>query len=1732
MSQTPSPGDSPRLSSSRRPLTRRRSGLIAVGLLLFVAIAGVSWRLLRYIEQELAPQVAKELSKTLNRPVQIGEVQAYSLTHIQFGASSIPACTPAQSGCANADSDSATIKAVQIHFNLWSILWSRTLNLDVTLDQPQITLDQTQNGQWLATRLRSEPSDSWIKVKLHKLRWQQGVAQLDPWGSPSRRLTRLKGTLTLAHPQILDFNSEAQVDSGGQIAAQGQWQASQRTLVVNAQTQDLRAAPLMGFLPELPFQIDQGQLNGQFQVKFQPQKPLAIHADTTLNQGNIWIPDQAIRIQADTIQGDVQLQAQPRHPVELKGQASLEGAIADVPEDLILDNQRQQPRRLSRLQGTVDFLGIRQRFRFNLKGQLEPGSRLQARGMASFLERQANLRLQLQNLSAPLFNRAFGLPVAVDAGQVSARVNVRLRRQQRPHVQGTALLKTVNMKVDNVPQPFRQVNGYLRFRGIAVRLEGLQGNYGQIPMQATGWIDPDRGYSLAGKTAWVQAQPLLATLQVTELPFPVTGKVKGEDLRIQGALNQPILSGNVIVAGQPTLDRVPFKQLSARFQLADALLQMTDIQAQPTVGGLFRGKARFQVQPGGALMTRLQAVDIPGNAIARFYNADPGFSLGPIQGQIQLWGPPTAVRTQVDFQAQRGEFPTTGTVFVERSIAQLRNIITQIPGGELQTQGRIQDNRVRVTTTTPGLALRAYSPDTRGRLTGQLQINGPLDAFSVATARAKGHLRFSDGIALVQDPITAQIRWDGQQIVVNRATAPGFLAQGEVGLEVDTPKGPQLTTLNLELQAQGYDLRSLPPLGPTQVAMAGQANLVGHLTGTVTNPYLQSTLQVNNLSVGGVPFEPVLQGLFRYGQDARLALQLSGARDRIHLALDTNQLPTFFDIRRDQAWAQGKTQQGQLNVAFANFPLAALNWQPVTDFGKLSGLTAGQFSLNPHTYRGTGNLAISQPSIGSFVGNRFAGTFELANNAILLKQGELVDRNNAYQIQAKVIPGRNPQYSGAIQIQQAEIADILAAANALNLSRREPKPQPKGSTADVQTLPIGIAQEPLLLKLRRLAELDQLQRQQQIQASPAPILPDWTALSGQLAGQLQFSGSGQTGLNTTFALTTQPLKWGTYTVDRVVAQGQFANGNLTLRPFVVTSGSQAIRFQGRIGRQEQSGQLTLTNVSLAPLNQRFKLPFNVAGILNGRATLAGTLANPRLQGELAWTEAMLNNIALHQGRTTFAYDQGRLMFQGGSEAIPLQFAGSLPYQLPLTTVKSNSDALQVSLKVKDQGLSLINLFSSNQLNWVGGRGEIDLDVTGTLARPTLQGQIQFHQATLASELLLEPLTQVTGTLEFDRDRIHINSLTGLYSQGQLEAVGSLPLFTPDPQPSSSLKVALKGLQLNVKDLYKGQIDGDLRVTGALLAPQLGGVMELTNGQVVLADVDVKPPATTSPGQGELNTPLQFNNLQVQFNENVRVTQPPLLNFVAAGNVTVNGSVNTPRPQGIIRFRQGSVNLFTSRFRIDSRRDNFAEFDPRVGLDPYLSIGMVTTATDIAGGRATELNEFKDLPAGRVGAVESIRVRAAVEGRASELVNNFNQVVQLTSTPSRSKGEILSLLGGNVPDSLEEGNTELALVNLASSAFLTGFEGLFADALGTRVSFRVFPVLIPSADQNESVLAFGAELGYDVTDRFSVSALQILTGLDEATLFNASYDINEQIRVRSAISTDGEAVGILEYRLRF
>lgn len=605
---------------------------------------------------------------------------------------------------------------------------------------------------------------------------------------------------------------------------------------------------------------------------------------------------------------------------------------------------------------------------------------------------------------------------------------------------------------------------------------------------------------------------------------------------------------------------------------------------------------------------------------------------------------------------------------------------------------------------------------------------------------------------------------------------------------------------------------------------------------------------------------------------------------------------------------------------------------------------------------------------------------------------------------------------------------------------------------------------------------------------------------------------------------------------------------------------------GRMGLEEANGELVASNIALEPLNDFVTLPSPISGDLNGKVVLSGSIFDPQARGMLSLANAKLGDQPISQADASFNYQEATLRFDSNAylnNPEPIQVSGRIPYPLPFAFAIPDSDEIEINAKVKDEGLALLSL-ATDQVAWVEGQGDVDLQIRGTFEQPILNGTVALNNATLQAPVLKDPLRSVTGTLQFDSNIVTVPSIRGTYNDGEVVASGSLPIFeaTAVPQP---LTINLNNLDVAVEDLYEGGVTGQVLITGAAVEPAIGGNVQLGNGQVFLTKATSGGSSEESensenseeqaPLEGEQATkaavtsgvrsyvpiselvgadrPLRLNNLELQLEDDVRITQAPILSFVATGKLVVDGPANTPLVDGKIRFRKGSINLITSRFNVDPRQDSFAQFDPDFGLDPYLNIAMRTTVTEVTQARSTALNEAEEVPASSLGSFQSVRVRAVVDGRASELVRNFRDVVEVTSSPQRSEGEIIALLGGSVSRSIQQGQAQQAAVNLASSAAFSEVQGLFDGLLGSRATFRVFPALLPNANKSEaSVLSLGAELGYAVTDKFSVSVLQIVTGVNEPTLLNLSYDINRNLSARTSINTNGEAVGILEYRIRF
>ncbi len=1726
-------------------------------LVLGVLSGAAAWRGLVFVEHELAPMVEQNLLKLLNRPVKLGPLKHYSFTELEFGRSTIPPHPTQLNGKTVLDKDQVTAESVVVRFNPWTVPFSRTLGLDVILNRPTAYIDQAPDNRWIGTTLTTLPDSGGVKIQLNSIQASNATVTLAPSVGAPRILQRSNGVVKFKdNNKNIDFRSTAEIDSGGRVALNGNWKPPQQALELTAQTQKLAVAPLLPLLPPSPVRVSAGQFDGQIRLAYAPQQPLRVGSKGKLRQSQgVWT-EQSIAGKAKQIDMDVSIIAPTNQQPIVQGNASIQGGEGQIPEKLILANGRSNRQTIRDVGGTLKFLGASQLMQLDLKGALAAGGNAAVKGNVRLPLETANLLIQAQNLPAALFNRAYELPINVSAGRVGGNIAVQLKKNERPSLQGVASLSRVNAAVPGVPQPFLDTNGVVRLSGLTATLEGVTTRYGAIPVKARGSIDPDRGYDLVAQTQPIEVNTALKTLQVGALPFPVAGVVQASDIRVGGAIAQPILTGSVQNIGAVTLDRVPMRSASAQFKLVPSLLTISDIAATPIDGGNITGVATLQIQPEpsqSVLNAQFQASGLSGDAIAKLYQASPGFAIGLVGGSALVSGPVNDIETAVQFQAPRGVYPTVGRAIIRQGRTTLQDVIAQVKGGSVQISGLIADGQVDLNAVLPGIDLTGYSADLKGALSGQLAITGALSGFSAQTARAKGSLLFSKGLSVLQDPLTTQIRWDGRQILVDRASAPNFEARGVVGAILQGPQAPQITTLNLDVLAQRFELNRLTAPQLSQNPLHGLADLNGRLTGTLSAPVLTSKLEVSTLKVSNLAFEPLMVGRLNFDAVQGLDLNLGGTRDRIQVALDPKQRPIAIDIRRDTASIVGqRTTPNTFGLVLKDVPLMALNEFPQIsqNIGSVSGNASGTLALNLQTLDADGAFVVEQPGLGRvgygrFVGDRLTGQVRYAKGVATLTEARLVQGENQYQLDATLANFANPQVSGRLLIAQAQVEDLIAVGKSLgsSLGAIDPASPNLGRADNVQTEPVNLSKIPLWQQFQRLAEVDELLAQlKQKQAGNGVALPNWEKLKGRIAGEVRFAGSLKTGVNGSFDLAGQNWDLDPYRLDQVVAKGSITPSGITVEPLSITSGESMASFVGRVGGGDrQSGQLTVKQVPIESIADLLDLPVNVTGKLNGVANLSGQWDNPSLQGQFSVDQGVINRANIQNASTQFSYKDARLAFNSTANIDspePIQIQGNVPYALPFSSVKPSDNQVNISMAVKDQGLALVNLFSE-QVSWVDGKGSLNLQVRGTLDKPLLRGNLALQDATLRSPTFPEPLTNVNGAVRFNSDRLKVSELTGRYNKGQLSVNGSIPIFDEKLPVETPLSVLLNNTALSVKGLYKGQVNGDLNVIGSAFRPVIKGFVALDNGEVLLAAASAAQSSATgqtdAPAAGGGAASAAFQGLQVRLGENIRILQPPVLSFIATGQVDLDGSVDAPRPSGIVRFNKGNVYLFTTQFRVDERKDNYAQFTPAYGLDPLLNISLRTTVTEVAAGRKTNLNEFADIQAGTLGSIESVRVRANIQGRASQLNTRFSDILELSSTPGRTQNEILALLSGGITQSLEAGDAQGAIVNFASSAVFNRFQSIVDDVLGSRASFRLFPLLTPIKDNNSntgSTLNLGAEFGYDVTDRLSVSVLQIVTAPNELPQLNLSYDFTDQLRLRSSVNFQGDALGILEYRLRF
>jgi len=1131
-----------------------------------------------------------------------------------------------------------------------------------------------------------------------------------------------------------------------------------------------------------------------------------------------------------------------------------------------------------------------------------------------------------------------------------------------------------------------------------------------------------------------------------------------------------------------------------------------------------------------------------------------------------------------------GDFPNVavgdlvGDVVLSGSVSQFSldninadaDVYTTVAGGTIDIDGQLVSGLWNADVDADNIQLKPFDPQLRGELTGDFDVAGTYP-IALNKLQVSGDLLLSQGASVVPGPLTASVAWNGGALQLEEVRAPGLLASGEV-FPASTKTGLGIGGFDLEVALEGYNLKTLPVELPENVAVSGEVDFSGRVVGTPDRPNAFGELELRNLVANGVEFDPVLAGGVQFVTNTELAdaeediisglvLELQGENDAIGVALDENFLPVQLAVQIDEAIIQGETAGDYFNIAVREFPLTLLNLPipeelglplpPTPETNRLSGNAAIDFE----DLIASGTLLLDNPALSTIAADALqVENFYYEDGQLALDNAVLQEGESLYQFSGAIENlETDPLVVGRVAIDEGKIQHVLEALRWFEIEDIGRTDRKTYGTAE--DLDLDSDSEPpmrLYNQLRRFAEIQLLLEQQEMDREEASPLPSLGALQGTFDGAIDLAAAAGGAIDADFDLEGNNWQWDEYTSDRLNVVGEYSNEILTIARSGVTANldgesNTVAAFSGQIGGENQNGELRIDNLPIAFLEEFVDLSaVDVTGNLNTILTLAGSVANPQARGRIDLVGGTLSREPIDAGLASFNYNNGRLNLAGSVSVEgpnPIVFQGSIPYDLPGSTVTADSNEFDFNLAVEDEGLSVIN-FLNNTVAWRDGVGKINLKIAGqriqasgkTLYRPTqTSGVAIVENGVFTSPNLPEPLTNVNGRIVLDGNNIIVEGVQGEFERGQAIASGVLPLFDPfyaqflgldigdNPASENPLQVRLDDVELNLRGLYRGGIAGQVAITGSALDPLIGGEIRLYDGEILLPDPEAVGEPTIEPAPEGAIVP-EFNDLHLILEPGTEIVSPPILQFLVHGDLIVNGTLENLLPEGVIELDRGRVNVFTTEFYLVRGERHTATFLPETGTDPNLKVRLQTAVQEVSRQRLGDRrsSEISD-PALDTGGVETVRIFATVKGPASQLTDRLS----LESSPPRSPAEIRALLGGGFVNTLGRGDSTLAIANLAGSALLSQVQAVIGRALGLS-EFRLFPTI----NSRTSSLGLGAEGSINITDDFSFSILQVITEDEDPAQFGLRYRLDDNFLLRGSTNFDDDSRVIIEFNERF
>ncbi len=549
-----------------------------------------------------------------------------------------------------------------------------------------------------------------------------------------------------------------------------------------------------------------------------------------------------------------------------------------------------------------------------------------------------------------------------------------------------------------------------------------------------------------------------------------------------------------------------------------------------------------------------------------------------------------------------------------------------------------------------------------------------------------------------------------------------------------------------------------------------------------------------------------------------------------------------------------------------------------------------------------------------------------------------------------------------------------------------------------------------------------------------------------------------------------------------------------------------------------------------------------------------------------------NTIILDKGLVEFDnsnFDVDFSILINDSE-IPINIEGSIPI--------NKSDNLDLRLIGNGKFIELIDIFADEYFTFKEGDVNLRMILKGTFNKPLLNGFIVINDSEI--DFFNNKIKDINSIIIFDFDSLEINNLKAKgEDSGEIFIKGSLPFYSKNNSDKAKINLKTNRFTLE-KDNFNFLIDSDVDLSGSFESPVLGGFLSFNNGFINFNSTNQnnKKENNLIPEEDKKDWPelywnnnenieiisnetilnsvllgetlpnyldnLSFNNLKLKLGPDFKLQYSELVQAYLDTklDLNINGKVgNDLNARGLIYLKKGRANLYTTPFKLDKNKDNYILFASRSGVVPFINFSLVSKVPDsiipisennqdsnISGDLDVNANS-SGLGSFGIGNSRLIKIEASYEGFLDQLsFADENRRIQLRSTPSYNRSQIIGLIGGNS-------------ANLINRAFISQLNN--ADAFSEKFQLSLYPALIENNDSLNNIFsnenldienddqsssneefssqAWVAEIGLDITDAINF-AFQTVPGRDDISpLGILTFQANPNLEILGSYDSNGD-----------